>query len=97
MISEDDRNPIIDIVAFNLAYGGSFNPEELARVIEAHGLVIPDVAEEIGGPDLRARYAGKLAGLPDAMSSIIELDKEYPGIASYIAQRVMEHLGLEIL
>ena len=87
----------IDQIALNLQYGGFFDSPTVSRVIEAHVVVICDVAVELGRPDLQAQFAEKISGLPSIMHSIKTLEDIYPNISPYIAQRVQNQLDMDKL
>ena len=87
----------IDQLALEMEYAGFAPPGILSWIIEAHEAVIADVAEELGGPDLRARFDGKIAGFAAIMKSITELEDIYPNISPYIAGRVKEQMGVDQL
>lgn len=82
------RENEINRIAVELEYGGRFEPLVISRIINLQAAVICDIAEELGGPDRRAQYAGKLVGFAAIMKAALELEDSYPNITPYIAGRV---------
>jgi len=87
----------INQIALELEYGGLAHPLILSWIIEAHKVVIVDVAEELGGPDLRAKFDGKIAGFASIMNSIKKLEDMYPNISPYIEKRAKEQMEVDQL
>lgn len=87
----------IDQLALEMEYGGFAPPDVLSWIIEAHEVVIADIAEELGGPDLRAKFNGKIAGFSAIMKSIEALEDIYPNISPYITGRAKEQMGVDQL
>lgn len=87
----------IDQIALEMEYGGFAPPGILSWIIEAHEVVIADVAEELGGPDLRVKFDGKIAGFAAIMKSIKALEDTYPNISPYITGRAKEQMGVDQL
>lgn len=85
----------INRIALELEYSELVEPEIISWIIEAHEVVIADVTEELGRPDLQAQFANKFFGFSAIMGAMITLEKKFPNISPYIAKRVREQLDLE--
>ena len=92
-----NRESNIDQISLEMEYSGLVSPAMLSWIIEAHEVVIADVAEELGGTDLRAKFDGKIAGFAAIMKSIDALEDIYPNISPYISGRAKEQMGVDQL